>query len=81
LQNNPSTTCPVTIVPTYNGIYHDIFVLQLTKSDRGFHWRQDNVETAPFYISKEVDHLIKEIEVCYDVTVIGPTVVVLDNYC
>lgn len=38
--------------------------MQLTKSDRGFHWRQDNVETAPFYVSKEVDHLIKEIEVC-----------------
>ena len=37
--------------------------VQLTKSDRGAHWRQASVETALFYTSKEVDHLIKEIEV------------------
>jgi len=36
---------------------------QLIKTDRGSHWRQANVETAPFYTNKEVDHLIKEIEV------------------
>lgn len=35
---------------------------KLTHSDRGAHWRQANVETAPFYTNKEVDHLIKEIE-------------------
>ena len=36
---------------------------QLIKTDRGSHWRQANVETAPFYTNKEVDQLIKEIEV------------------
>ncbi|CAG2191037.1 PHO1 [Mytilus edulis] len=29
---------------------------------RGVEWRQQNVETAPFYTNKEVDHLIKETE-------------------
>lgn len=29
---------------------------------RGAEWRQQNVETAPFYTNKEVDHLIKEVE-------------------
>lgn len=31
---------------------------------RGVEWRQQNVETAPFYTNKEVDHLIKETEQC-----------------
>lgn len=35
---------------------------KLLSTDRGAIWRQANVETAPFYISKEVDHLIKETE-------------------
>jgi len=35
----------------------------LLRTDRGSHWRQANVETAPFYTNKEVDQLIKEIEV------------------
>ena len=34
-------------------------------TESGVHWRQTNVETAAFYTSKEVDHLIKETEVCY----------------
>ena len=36
---------------------------QLMKTERGSHWRQANVETAPFYTNKEADHLIKETEV------------------
>lgn len=35
---------------------------KLLSTDRGAVWRQAHVETAPFYISKEVDHLIKETE-------------------
>jgi len=38
-------------------------MFQLLKTDRGSHWRQVHVETAPFYTSKEVDHLIKDTEV------------------
>lgn len=34
------------------------------QTQRGGEWRQGNVETAPFYTNKEVDHLIKEVEVC-----------------
>jgi len=40
-----------------------VYVCQLLRTDRGSHWRQANVETAPFYTNKEVDQLIKEIEV------------------
>lgn len=35
---------------------------KLLSTDRGAVWRQAHVETATFYISKEVDHLIKETE-------------------
>lgn len=35
---------------------------KLLKTDSGVVWRQAKVETAPFYTSKEVDHLIKETE-------------------
>lgn len=38
---------------------------KLTSSDRGAHWRQSNVETAPFYTNKEVDHIIIEIEILF----------------
>ncbi|CAH1786705.1 unnamed protein product [Owenia fusiformis] len=35
---------------------------KLMTTDRGAKWRQDYVETARFYNSKDVDHLIKETE-------------------
>lgn len=35
---------------------------KLLETDRGAHWREASVETAPFYNSKRVDHLIKETE-------------------
>jgi len=35
---------------------------KLLETARGTQWRQTNVESAPFYSSKEVDHLIKETE-------------------
>ena len=37
---------------------------QIMVTTRGVEWRQQYVETAPFYTNKEVDHLIKETEVC-----------------
>jgi len=40
-----------------------VCILQLFRTERGCRWRQTNVETAPFYTSKDVDHLIKETEV------------------
>jgi hypothetical protein len=33
------------------------------QTQRGAEWRQANVEVAPYYTNKEVDHLIKEVEV------------------
>ncbi|KAI0231237.1 Xenotropic and polytropic retrovirus receptor 1 [Lamellibrachia satsuma] len=35
---------------------------KLLETERGAHWREASVETAPFYNSKRVDHLIKETE-------------------
>ncbi|XP_062586080.1 solute carrier family 53 member 1-like isoform X1 [Saccostrea cucullata] len=35
---------------------------KLMQTQRGAEWRQGNVEIAPFYTNKEVDHLIKEVE-------------------
>lgn len=35
---------------------------KLLETAGGAEWRQANVETAPFYTSKQVDHLIKETE-------------------
>ena len=37
---------------------------KLLETCTGAQWRQNNVETALFYTSKEVDHLITETEVC-----------------
>jgi hypothetical protein len=45
-----------------------IVSFQLFETDKGLVWRQDHVETAPFYTSKEVDQLITKVEVsltCY----------------
>ncbi|KAK2159064.1 hypothetical protein LSH36_159g04020 [Paralvinella palmiformis] len=38
---------------------------KLFRTERGCRWRQTNVETAPFYTSKDVDHLIKETETVF----------------
>jgi hypothetical protein len=43
-----------------------LVLLQLFENEQGSKWRQLHVETAPFYTSKQVDHLIKETEVRYD---------------
>lgn len=53
----------------YNYIYrikkkdYISITIKIMVTTRGAEWRQQNVETAPFYTNKEVDHLIKETEV------------------
>ena len=43
---------------------HDLAAcLQILQTTHGAEWRQAHVEIAPFYTNKEVDHLLKDVEV------------------
>ena len=58
---------------------HSIF-FQLLETDRGSKWRQAHVETALFYTTKDVDHLIKETEVCLICPLINIEFQLLETY-